>query len=131
VKKIAVQGFSYSISNGSVPGIQATVLMTGTPSAKGLKPGGPGICKDGYTFTVTNVLVPTSGATIPDPGPYNKAFNATAQKARCENKFVLREDDISDTISATPQIPGSPNVSFPVSFCLKIVSAGQNSVSSN
>ena len=124
LKNIAVNGFSYQISN---PSVQATVTLTGTPSTK-CKAGGNGICKDGFSATVSVITNPATGATIPDPGPYSVNFSATAQKVKADGSLVLRVDDKTGDITATPQIPGSPPVPSPVTFHVKITAAGQTKV---
>jgi hypothetical protein len=126
LKFVAVTGFAYEISDSTV---QATVTITGTPSAK-CKAGGQGICKDEFSATVSAITVPSEGATIPDPGPYNVTFSATAEKVKADGSFVLRVGDETGDISATPQIPGTPPVSYPVTFNLKITDAGQDKVRS-
>jgi hypothetical protein len=126
-KLIAVQGFTYQISD---PMVQAVVTLTGVPSVK-CKAGGQWICKDGFSVVVTAILVPGAGAVIPDPGPKNASFSATSQKNKADGTFVLRKDDETGTISATPKIPqpSGPPVDYPVSFKLSIINAGQTKVS--
>jgi len=124
LKNVAVAQFSHSISN---PLVVATVVHSGTPSTT-CKAGGKGICKDGHTMSVSAIMVPSVGATIPDPGPYTATFSKTAAKVKADNTLVLRVDDETDTINANPKIPGSPPVVYPVSFKLKISDAGQAKV---
>lgn len=100
------------------------VTDTGTPSSK-VKAAGKGVLKDGYGLSVSNITDPGAGASIPDPGPYNVSFSATAMKVKAENTLVLRKDDETGVINATPQIPGTPNVPFPVAFKFVITDAGQ------
>lgn len=105
---------------------QGTVVDTGTPSLKVKAPaGGAGVIKDGYGITVTAITDPGAGATIPDPGPYNVSYSAQALKVKADGTLVLRLDDETGTVNATPQIPGSPPTPFPVAFKYKITSAGQ------
>jgi len=118
-KLIAVNGFSYSISD---PSVSASVSLTGSPSTK-CKAGGQGICKHGFGVTVSAITKPP--ATIPDPGPYNVTFSATALKVKADGSLVLRVDDITGDITATPQVPGSPPTPQPVTFHLTITAAGQ------
>jgi hypothetical protein len=118
-KLIAVNGFSYSISDASV---LATVTMTGMPSVK-CKANGQGICKDSFGVTVSAITKPP--ATIPDPGPYNVTFSATATKVKADGSLVLRVDDVTGNIKATPQVPGSPPTPQPVTFHLTITDANQ------
>lgn len=121
LKAVAVNGFSYQISDLTVV---ATVTLTGTPSTKA-KCGGQGVCKHGFGATITNVTVPSAGATIPDPGPYNVTFSALATKVKADSTLVLRLDDVTGNVTATPQVPGGPPVPHPVTFHLKITAAGQ------
>jgi hypothetical protein len=104
--------------------VVCTITILGIASLKG-KILSQGIYQDGLQISVSAITYPSAGATIPDPGPYVVAMNAEAQKVKLENKLVLRVDDLSDTISATPQIPGSPPVDYPISFKIKITNAGQ------
>lgn len=125
-KLIAVDGFSIQISN---PLANASVTLTGVPSLKS-SAGGKKICKDGFSIVVSAITVPSAGATIPDPGPYNESFSATATKNLADGEYVLRVDDETGTISATPKIPSpSGPVDFPVSFKYVIINAGQTKVS--
>jgi len=121
LKNIAVEGMAITISN---PNVVATVAITGSASLK--VKAGTGVYKDGLGVSVSAITVPSSGATIPDPGPYNVSFSATATKVKADGELVLRVDDETGTINATPQIPGTPPVPFPVSFNISITDAGQN-----
>lgn len=121
LKAVAVQGFSYAISDG---GVSASVALTGTPSSKVI--GGAGICKHGFGVTVSAITKPP--ATIPDAGPYNVTFSATATKVKADGSLVLRVDDVTGDITATPQIPGTPPTPSPVTFHLTITNAGQTKV---
>lgn len=121
MKLVAVQGFSHSISD---PLVLATVALTGTPSVK-CKAGGMGICKHGFGVSVSAITVPSVGATIPDPGPYSASFSSTAVKVKADGSLVLLEGDKTGNITASPQIPGSPPVPYPVTFYLSISAAGQ------
>jgi hypothetical protein len=125
-KFIAVDGFSHAFSD---PLVNATVTLTGVPSVK-CEAGGGGMCKDGFGLIVSAITYPSAGATIPDPVPYNVSFSATAVKTKADGTLVLRVDDETATINATPQIPGSPPTPYPVSFNIKITNAGQNKVRS-
>jgi len=129
-KLIAVQDFSYALSDQSDLTITATILLTGIPSIVN-KVNGLGFCLDGFTLQVTNVK--TVSATIPDPGPYNASFSATALKVKdlSEGKLVLRIGDKTGVIHATPNIPGSPNTPEPVTFTITITNSGQNFVFAN
>ena len=106
------------------PLVVCTIVITGSASTK-VKAGGVGVYQDGLQISVSAITYPSAGATIPDPGPYVVAMNAEAQKVKAENKLVLRIEDLSDTISATPQIPGSPPTDYPISFKAEIITAGQ------
>lgn len=91
--------------------------------------GGIFIWYNNATFTVT-VTVPDKGATIPSaPITGTWIASSTKTKEKFVNEFVCREGDESAPITATPQIPGSPPVNYPVTFTLKIQSAGQIKVS--
>jgi hypothetical protein len=126
-KLIAVSSYSKSqeIIVGSSP--QGVVVDTGVPSIK-VKAGGQGVLEDGYTLSVSAIIDSGAGATIPDPGPYTATFSAMSTKIKAGGQAVLREDDETDVINATPQIPGTPPIPFPVSFKFKISSAGQSKV---
>ena len=121
LKLIAANGFSYQLSDLTV---NATVTLTGTPSTK-VKAGGQGVCKHGFGATISAITVPSAGATIPDPGPYSVTFSALATKVKADGSLVLRLDDVTGDITATPQVPGGPPVPHPVTFHLKITAAGQ------
>lgn len=109
----------------SDPTVQCTIVVTGVPSTR-LKADNLGVYLDGTMLAVTAITVPSAGATIADPGPYNVPLNATATRTKSDGTLVLREDDESDIINATPQIPGSPSPTpYPVSFTIVIDSAGQ------
>ena len=127
MKLIAVNGFTCALSN---PLVQATVALTGTPSAK-CKAGGAGMCKHGFSLSVSAITAPSSGATIPDPGPYSASISSSASKVKADGSLVLLEGDKTATITATPQIPGSPPVPFPVSFDISISVAGQTKAKAN
>ena len=127
MKLIAVDGFTYSISN---PVVQATVVLTGVPSLT-CKASNKGICKDGFQAIVSAVMAPSAGATIPDPGPYNVSFSSSAQKVKADGTLVLLQGDKTGTVNATPQIPGTPPTPFPVSFDLSITIAGQIKAKAN
>jgi len=107
------------------PLVVCTIVVVGLPSIR-LKADNLGVYLDGTIVAVTAITVPSAGATIPDPGPYNVPLNATAVRTKSESTLVLRKGDESDIINATPQIPGSPSPTpYPVSFSIVIDSAGQ------
>lgn len=121
-KLVAVDGATLLISN---PLVVATVSII--PNQQSLNTFGDdnGFLKDGFQISVSNITVPSVGATIPDPGPYVVSFSSTAQYVTNDEVLVLRQDDECDTINANPQIPGSPPVVSPISFNYKISVAGQ------
>lgn len=117
--KIAVEGMTVVLNPATVLGTVVVAPPTGTKMQCGAQ-----VHRDGDQVTVTNVT--TATATIPDPGPYTVPFNSSAAKVLSEEKLVLLEGDESDTINATPKVPGSPPVDEPVSFTVKISVAGQD-----
>lgn len=121
---IAVNGCTFIPDD---PLVVCTITPTGTPSIKS-KCEGNGILKDGYTVSVTAITYPSAGATIPDPGPYIVGFSTGATKVKADGTLVLLQDDLTTTINATPQIPGSPPTPYPISFKIKISVAGQTTV---
>ena len=122
LKLIAVEGMTIQFSD---PTIVATVVITGSASIKS-KAEGFGVYKDGLSISVSNITSPSNGATIPDPGPYTENFSATALKTKADGELVLRVDDETGTINATPKIPSTPTpIDFPVSFEVQVSAAGQ------
>jgi hypothetical protein len=119
--KIAVQGMTVQTNPATVT---ATIVVDPPTGSKMLC--NAQVHRDGDEVTVTAITVPSAGATTPDPGPYTVPFNSSASKVSSEGKNVLLEGDESDTISATPQIPGSPPTPYPVDFKIKITAAGQD-----
>jgi hypothetical protein len=111
----------------AVPPTTPVLATIAGPVATGTKvKAGAVVLRDGDEITVTAITVPAAGATIPDPGPYTVAMVATATKSKAEGIEVLREGDLSDTVSATPQIPGTPDpTDYPVSFKCIVDVAGQ------
>lgn len=120
-KFIAVEGATLLQDDTTVV---CTITPTGTPSNT-CKVEGNGMLKDGYTVSVSNITVPSAGATIPDPGPYVVAFESTATTVKADGTLVLLENDKTVIINAIPQMPGSPNVPYPVAFKIEITAAGQ------
>ncbi len=118
LKLIAVQDMTVTVDATTVipPGIVVCSIMVAPPTGTKNKAESKLIHRDGDQITVTAITVPAVGATIPDPGPYTVPLNAIATKTKAEGIEVLRLDDQSDTINATPQIPGTPPVNYPVSF---------------
>lgn len=120
LKLIAVQGMTLVTNPSTVTATIAAAPPTGTKcSASAL------VHRDGDKITVSAITVPTAGATTPDPGPYTVAIVATAEKTKAEGLLVARQDDETEEINATPKIPGSPPVDYPVTFTIKISAAGQ------
>jgi hypothetical protein len=97
------------------------------PSIK-CKAEGKGMLKDGYQVIVSAITCPSAGASTPDAVAYPSTFETTATKVKADGTLVLLEGDLTATISATPQIPGSPPVPYPVSFKIEIKLAGQTKV---
>ncbi len=130
MKLIAVQGFSYALSDQSDPTITATITLTGVPSLVN-KVNGNSFCLDGFTVQVTNIA--TATASVPDPGPYTASFSATALKTTdlSENKKPLRQGDKTGTINATPHTPPSASTPEPVTFTITITNANQTKSESN
>ncbi|MBV6340981.1 hypothetical protein [Candidatus Magnetobacterium casense] len=130
LKEVAVQGMTVTVDQTSViPAVTplvATILVnppTGTKvTATAL------VHRQDDTVTVSAITVPAAGATIPDPGPYTKKIVAAATKTKAEGKLVARLDDLTETFSATPKIPGAPPTDYPVTFKCKITAAGQTKV---
>jgi len=112
------------------PLVVCTITPIGTPSTT-CKAESKGMLKDGYQITVSNITCPSAGATIPDPGPYPASFISGATKVKADGTLVLLEGDLTATINATPQIPGSPPTPYPVAFKVEIKVAGQTKVKAN
>jgi len=127
MKEVVVNGFSYLLSDSLV---SCTVVLTGVPSTNSFVDD-KGICLDGFTATVSAITVPSVGATIPDPGPYNVSFSSTSEKTTNDDTKVLLVNDKTGDITATPQIPGSSPTPYPVTFHLSISNAGQTSTTSD
>lgn len=128
---VAVQGMTVVVDQTTVnpPGsaVVATIVVN-PPSSTKCRGESKLMHRDGDTITVSAITVPTANATIADPGPYTVGMNAAAQYVKAEGALVLREGDLSDTINATPQIPGSPPTDYPVSFKCIVQVAGQTKV---
>jgi hypothetical protein len=116
--------------------VQGMTLVTNPPTVTAVITPLPGVITkvkteaklvgiDGDQVTVSAITVPSAGATIPDPSPYTVALQSSASKVKAEGTHVLLEGDESETINATPQIPGTPPTNYPVSFTIKISVAGQ------
>lgn len=128
---IAVQGMTVTADQTTVvPPVTPVVVTIVVSPPTGTKTLATALVhRDGDQITVSAITVPAAGATIPDPGPYNVAMEATATKVISEGTVVLREGDQSEIINATPQIPGSPPTDYPVSFNCVVSVAGQTKVS--
>lgn len=123
LKLILVEG---GAGSPDAVGVVATIVLQPATTTK-CRAGGR-IYVDGDTVIATNITVPSAGATIPDPGPYVVAWIASATKTRAEGSTVVRVDDKTGVVNATPQIPGTPPVDYPVSFFIKATNAGQTKV---
>ena len=124
---IAVQGMTVMVDPTTPvpPGAVVATIVVLPPTGTKVKAGSALVHRDGDQITVSVITVPSVGATIPDPGPYTVALEKTTTKTNAEGIAVLVVNDQSATINATPQIPGSPPVDYPVSFKCKISNAGQ------
>ena len=126
--EFAVTGMTLQQNNVNVI---CTIAIIGSPSEK-TKAEGKYVYLDNTIIRVTNITVPTAGATVPDPGPYDVPLNATTIKNKSENKYILRKNDESDTINAIPKIPrDGPDTPYPVSFKVVIVNSNQIKVVGN
>ena len=128
LKNVAVQGMTVIVDQSTVipPGfpVVATIVVV-PPTGTKVKATSKLVHRDGDEITVTAITVPSAGATIPDPGPHTVELENTATKTKAEGIEVLVLGDHSETVSATPKIPGSPPVDYPVSFKCIISDAGQ------
>ena len=130
---IAVSGMTATVDQSTVnpPAFPVVAIVIADPPS-GAKCSATGLVyRDGDTIQVSAITVPGAGATIPDPGPYQPAMNATSTKVKGEGVSVLREGDLSDTVSATPKIPPAPGTDYPVTFKCKISAAGQAKAKAN
>ena len=119
LKNIAVEGMTV-LADLPVVAVVTPDPATGTKtSATAL------VYRDGDTIQVSNITDPTAGATIPDPAIYEAKMISSATRVKSESVLVLLDGDESETIDATPQIPGSPPVDYPVSFKCTITVPGQ------
>ena len=118
LKNTAVQGMTVIVDVSSVapPGTVASTIAVASPTITTCRAEAKLLHVDGNQVTVSAITVPSAGATIADAGPYTVPLNSTAVKSKAEGIEVLRVDDISDTIDATPKIPGNPPTDYPVSF---------------
>jgi len=123
LKEVANTSMVYSPDD---PNVVATITITGVESSK--VKATSGVYKDNLSISVSSITYPSAGATTPDPGPYTANFSSSAQKVKADGSLVLRVGDETGTISATPQIPGSPPTPYPISFKVKIDNAGQTKV---
>ena len=127
---VAVQGMTVIVdpSSPSPTGAVVASISVLPPTGTKAKAVSALIHRDGDQISVSGITVPSAGATTADPGPYVVNLNATATKTTAEGVEVLRTNDLSDVINATPVIPGSPPVNWPVSFKCKISVPGQTKV---
>ena len=131
LRLIAVAGVVVIVDSTTVipPGTVVATIVVNPPTGLKVRAEAKLVHRDGDQIVVSAITVPGAGATIPDPGPYTVAMNATALKTKAEGLEVLREGDQSDVINATPQIPGSPSPApYPVSFKCVVQTAGQTKV---
>jgi len=137
MKLFAVDGMTLDFDpSNPADTIQGTITILGSPSSKVFAKLSPdkGVYLDGLQVQVSGITVPSVGATIPDPGPYTTTMNKTSDKNEelANNKFILRLDDESDSITAKPKIPASPSpVVYSTTFKIKITDAGQDKVEGN
>lgn len=128
-KKVAINSMTLSISDKSDSSIIGTITKTGTASSS-FKINSTGVCKDNFGVMVSGVTAPGAGATIPSAAPANGQISASTSVLKENNTAVLRENDKTSTLTATPQIPGTPVVNYPVTFKIEITSAGQSDMES-
>lgn len=124
---IAVNGATLLQNDANVV---CTIVETGIPSTT-CKAESNGMLKDNHGILVSNITYPSVGATIPDPGPYSANFITGSTKVKADGTLVLLEKDLTGTINATPQIPGSPNIPYPIAFKVEVKVAGQTTVKAN
>jgi hypothetical protein len=130
-KYIAVQGMTVEVDQTSPipPGNVVATIVVSAPTQSTCSAGGALMHRDGDQITVTNITVPSAGATIADPGPYTSNMDVQGWgNVKSENLPVLREDDISVVIGAIPKIPGPPDIPYPVTFECIVTAAGQTKV---
>jgi hypothetical protein len=120
---VAVSGL---IMSTDTPSITAILLLTDVPSIK-VKASGSGVHIDGSTVSATVV---TEGNYV-GAGPFTANYPATSTKSKAEGSLVLRENDESETITATVTNTVSPFDSKDITFKAVISSAGQTKVRSN
>jgi hypothetical protein len=129
-KAIAVLGLTLEIvSIVPTDNVTGIITITSTPSTR-LKADNKAAYAGGIDISVTNItcpgLLPTP-ASIPDPGPVTGTIQPAAIRTKTEGDLVNREDDESEILSATPQIPnpGGDPIDYPTTFKVKISDAGQ------
>ena len=126
---IAVAGMTVEIDQA--PGGElAAVIVVSPPTAQKVKCEGALVHRDDDKITVSGITAPGAvpPATIADSATYIVDMTASAEKVTAEGALVLREGDKSLTINATPEVPGSPPVKYPVSFQCIVTDPNQTTV---
>ncbi|MBW2673581.1 MAG: hypothetical protein JRD89_09245 [Deltaproteobacteria bacterium] len=129
LKEVAVTGMTVVVDQTTVdpPGTVTATIVVNPPTGTKCKAENKLIYREGDTITVT--LISHSLASIPFPGPVTGTWEATAEKTKAEGKLVLRVDDLTDEIEATPQQPSTPDpIDYPISFKCKVTVANQTKV---
>jgi hypothetical protein len=124
---IAVQGMTVIVDQTTAipPGTVVATILVNPPTGIKVKASNLLVHRNGDSIQVSAITVPSAGATIPDPGPYPATMTATAIKTKAEAIPVLRQNDQSTVIAATPQIPGTPPTPYPVTFQCVVSVPGQ------
>lgn len=123
MKNIAVEDMTFSFVPSTVYGV---VALTGLPSTR-LRADNKSVCLDEIGITVSGITA--DGAPTPDPVIYSSKLNASGSRLKSEEKAVLLEGDLSDSISATPLTAPPPGgTPVPVVFKIQISDAGQERV---
>jgi len=122
--EVAVQGMTLEIVDGLPTPVEGTIVIVSLPSLIN-KTGGKGAYLDGLQIIITAITSNAGGATTPDPLPVNAVINATITKCKENGVLFLVTNDETAILNATPIIPGSPPVNYPVTFNVKITDANQ------
>jgi len=88
---------------------------------------GIGMFIDKVTVAISQVTAPGAGATIPDPVVQIVDIVADSPAAELGDMF-LKIGDNTGILTATPQIPGTPPVSYPTNFHVEFDGTGQDKV---